>query len=857
MKKTIITVIAIILTIGIIGISSSPQTVFAQIGSDIDGEGMGATEGEGGGKMGYSMKIGNAIKISLVDVSGSYPIVHDTGKAYIYYVSTNVYYNIFTGQKYEIIGGKETIFGKINGTSYSSDGISATEKIIYTADPWFYNPDANWSVNINPKKIEEKLSDTEFFAQIVNQLNIQSLLDGADFDINKLTAEQIKKLKDYRLIVEPVYAMNLDEKLRYKFATVKGWAKIILEEQRIDEGIGDFLDRFATNVYASNSHGCINSNGLRNLGTEKKDIFNAIADVKSGYGYGVFYVIGGCDPSKQCCYDEKGIYHEDYSGESSNYKCENGVEGKNCENKLIECSGQVNECPKSEGQGPSNFSCENKNETFKEVASNEKVSTERTLTADNGDEYTKYWQPDPYEEKLTPENGWCSNELTQTITGTVSLTQNGKFQNHLTTNIYSGGGFSFDASYAGNASYQLCGVLTYQIDQVLNDPLCTRYENKRDTRENSYSTKLSTDGTTCHYKHKTRSCDYNTEEKKWECSEWTTVEDIETSSELNCKDDTKIYYCSNNSAWEGNCNGTKDSTEADSFKAFATEMKNKFLQDPEPAENAQTLSRDSNNEKSEEVNKSMGNWTGNIVLPEAWYPGEENKVSYKIEFEPYLSCINARTARVDYFPYVEGDSCEKHNTDKITYIDGTRFYYVPLKTNLENKSNYIFPVSLKIPDISLIKSYALTQPENAGRMKWSLEYKCGVNCDQNLYNEKGNFKFIYRPIDMSNPFPKIVNENRQIGKNWETFMSDKNAIEDKMNRKEDNKEYTVMLTPTLITEIKNYNDNKNYTSLDTIYDSGISDFLKTRNILNMKQDNYNKLGYCTDECWLTEGTTGW
>lgn len=864
MKKTIITLVAIILTIGIIGISFTPQNVLAVVQSDAGGSPAGGGGGSSGGTTSwFSMRLSTILKVSLVNVENNLDVIGN--RYYVYkasnYSDSDKYYRVLMNDPDNRITpvaspnekGKGMVCGEIGGGSYSTNCVNIESKMEITNEMWFLN-NMQWGANVSASNISAKLEDADFFAEVVNKLNIQSLLDGQDFDINKLTTEQTTKLKDYRLIVEPVYAMAIyDENGNpsLRFATTKAWAQMVLEKNKglpagSQVGLGIYASSLANNVYASNVHGSINksTNGKPNLPGDAANIYKLLADANGGYGYGVFYIVGGCDPNKQCCYDENGKYHKEFSGTSSNFKCENGEEGKDCTSTLTACKIEpTDNCGTDSGSGPGKLGCNDTNVEFEEIKKEEDVTASRTITKDDGDEHEYYWEEDDYDDTLG--NEFCTDDLEQEIKGDVIITQKGNFTSSISpSNIYSGGGFSFNTSYAGNASYELCNKLTYTIKQVANDPKCPS-EPTRDTLvgtdEYVDSVSMNSAGKECSYSiYHEKTC-YGTEEDEngnevetsWDCDYYVGTGHADTLKYCAAQED-KVVTCGNG-AWETGCSEDNDGdTEySEAFDTFAKHMADTYLQDPEADEIAQALSKDSNDEKQNGTSSYMGGWNATKDIPEYWYPKEDNKATYELDFIPWLSCINVRTAQVDYFPY-KGDSCEDHETETVTYIDGKRLYYVPLK----EPDGSFFPVIVDIDKVSIVT-----------KMDWKIDYECGVNCDQNLYNKKGNFKFIYRPIDMSNPFPKIVNENRLIGDNWKTFMRDKKAIESKMNRKENNKEYTVTLTPTLITEIKNYNDNKNYTSLDTIYDSGISDFLKDHNILNLKQNNYNKLGYCTEECW--------
>ena len=267
---------------------------------------------------------------------------------------------------------------------------------------------------------------------------------------------------------------------------------------------------------------------------------------------------------------------------------------------------------------------------------------------------------------------------------------------------------------------------------------------------------------------------------------------------------------------------TKGSEEWD----IAVEYMQSLLE--KPKDNARTLSFDSN--KVGTSKKSIGSWTvtysgdsdGNN---KTWEEGEV--IEYKLDFELDKACINKQTSAIRY---ISSDSeCLENERD------GGEKYYIPIK-----QPTGTFPVGVKIDDLNMLKSKT-----------WKVNYECNVNCNQKLYDIEKNkisYKFIYRPINMNNPFP-----NREEGNNWSLFMNDQAAIEDKLNR--DTLEYEINLGPNQITSIKSYNRNHNYTSLSTITNGGRSLYLNELNF-EVRTGKYNSLGECSSDCW-TNGNSAY
>lgn len=192
----------------------------------------------------------------------------------------------------------------------------------------------------------------------------------------------------------------------------------------------------------------------------------------------------------------------------------------------------------------------------------------------------------------------------------------------------------------------------------------------------------------------------------------------------------------------------------------------------------------------------------------------------------------------------------------VGYIDGGVRYYIPLKYPDTDSSKVKFTFNASSGNISIVDN-----------ISGSLSYSCGVNVEQKIYNTpsssggssggsggsgtgSGGYKFVYRPIDLSNPFP-----NRDPSSNWTAFVNTSlkkggsGAYDKYMKR--DITEYSTTLTASTIEKIKTMNDteiqkNSNYNSLNTISLSGKSQLLSDI-IGKDRKSNYNKLGECNRE----------
>lgn len=89
------------------------------------------------------------------------------------------------------------------------------------------------------------------------------------------------------------------------------------------------------------------------------------------------------------------------------------------------------------------------------------------------------------------------------------------------------------------------------------------------------------------------------------------------------------------------------------------------------------------------------------------------------------------------------------------------------------------------------------------------------SCDINIYKlgPKTN-RFVYRPIDLNNPFP-----NRNAGLNWYTWYA-KDSNKDRLKDSYKNLDYSIEIDNIAINKIKKYNKSTNYFNFD------FNDFIK-------------------------------
>lgn len=119
---------------------------------------------------------------------------------------------------------------------------------------------------------------------------------------------------------------------------------------------------------------------------------------------------------------------------------------------------------------------------------------------------------------------------------------------------------------------------------------------------------------------------------------------------------------------------------------------------------------------------------------------------------------------------------------------------------------------------------------------WKLTYdgenddSCKVNVTSRLYkpNQKNEYAFIYRPIDLNNPFP-----NRNAGVNWYDWYSIPTNKE-RLKSSYSKLEYQVELDNQSVSKIKEYNKENNYLDWKGINEeTEKSDFIN-----NYFKDNY-------------------
>jgi len=351
-------------------------------------------------------------------------------------------------------------------------------------------------------------------------------------------------------------------------------------------------------------------------------------------------------------------------------------------------------------------------------------------------------------------------------------------------------------------------------------------------------------------------------EKCYKHKDTITTESVVEAADVQCVLDDNTFTCG------GDClvnfNGPGFSVKQE-YDLYASEMANK-LNELDLNDNSNVKSKNSNEVSNSLVSMSYkasepgaGTWDEEYIYKNdndpnratvidtdlselnTWYPNEE--IRYNGIYELGRACISLHADPNDItikapVSYVESE----HDCTGAT-LDGKQLWYIPINEPAYNFSNSLFPVKAETIDMGLS---LIEEMDN----RWKLNYSCGVKVKQYLYDEPGEeFKFIYRPISLSNPFAGRTLD--PLKSNWTNFK-DNNTTEfnNKITngRDDPNKvEYKVTLTPSLINQLKT-NYSTKYNNLSTISADGTSSIVT--DIGGRKgSTRYNDLGYCTTNCY--------
>lgn len=168
----------------------------------------------------------------------------------------------------------------------------------------------------------------------------------------------------------------------------------------------------------------------------------------------------------------------------------------------------------------------------------------------------------------------------------------------------------------------------------------------------------------------------------------------------------------------------------------------------------------------------------------------------------------------------------KLGTGKVTYENDiekdkgiNNEFYTPIKYNGELYMSAKFENLTAINGINLdgwMKNITVTYDGKRNRAS-----NCIVNTYPRFYEEDNKtYKFIYRPIDINNPFP-----NRNAGVNWYSWYEEP-ANKNRLESSYDKVEYQMELDNQRVIDIKRYNNLHSYLDWYGISDSGKSDFVR-------------------------------
>lgn len=253
--------------------------------------------------------------------------------------------------------------------------------------------------------------------------------------------------------------------------------------------------------------------------------------------------------------------------------------------------------------------------------------------------------------------------------------------------------------------------------------------------------------------------------------------------------------------------------------------------------------------------KTLGDFTGNLNLGQIKFGKEDIDANFM-----YKSCTDNDDDNLTNFKKGQSlittclfhlpDSVIESYTGKVTYNIGdigsgiNNKYYTPM--------NYFGNYNITIDTISgmsrITDKSAIT--DSADKSKpWTGNWNgqltdCSLNVRGRFYsnpgesssaNKKTTYAFIYRPIDIKNPFP-----NRNAGINWFEWYK-KNSNKNKLEESYKYLQYTVNLDNKNLSTVKSYNKDKNYLSWDNI-ENNTSEFIDEYDFIKRKETNIPKEG---------------
>lgn len=200
---------------------------------------------------------------------------------------------------------------------------------------------------------------------------------------------------------------------------------------------------------------------------------------------------------------------------------------------------------------------------------------------------------------------------------------------------------------------------------------------------------------------------------------------------------------------------------------------------------------------------------GNEQIPDDYF-------KQNIKCQETGSFTNGNTLTTMCIVYLPNSVVEEY-TGKVTYKQGDNLglnnkYYTPIDWD----SNKKYEIVATISGMDRLKESSIKADSKDKNKVWTGTWEYTLNgskdnCDINLYplygqptGGKKNLKytFIYRPIDLNNPFP-----NRNPGMNWYDWYNierNKERLESSYNREQ----YSITLDSQKTSEIKKYNKDE-------------------------------------------------
>lgn len=191
-------------------------------------------------------------------------------------------------------------------------------------------------------------------------------------------------------------------------------------------------------------------------------------------------------------------------------------------------------------------------------------------------------------------------------------------------------------------------------------------------------------------------------------------------------------------------------------------------------------------------------------------------------FELVKQCTTSNTSK-DYYNKELTVSCVFTFPDSYIDLEGNVSYtYDSSLLNINNKyytpTNYsgIYNISANIVGMDRITESAAKSDSKENGKAWTGDWSdTFTNCEINIYDlimKNGKYNFIYRPIDIFNPFP-----SRNAGINWfDWYNITRNRERLKETYSTSNIQYTAVLDNAAIADIKKYNSTHNYLDWDSI-----------------------------------------